>query len=103
MSGPAIAVGPHTTDADIYSAWFGVSHTAAVVLVAILSGPPEGRTVSRLRRATSMAPDTIRSAMVRLREAMEPGSLATNGLTRRLTDVGRKDCADAMADARRRA
>jgi hypothetical protein len=87
------------TDAEIYAAWFGISRFNAVVLIALLNGPPQGRTVPRLARATDLGFETVRSALVRLREAMEPGALATDGLMHRLTEIGRDDCAKARQDA----
>jgi hypothetical protein len=90
------------SDAEIYAEWFGIGLTPAVVLIALLNGPPQGRTVPRLSRATGFAFDTVRSALVRLREAMEPGAMATDGLTHRITEIGRDDCAKAHRDAKER-
>lgn len=92
-------------NARLFAEWLGMKRQPARLLAIMWEH--RGRAVSHetVIDRLGMTMPSLRSAMVRLREAMPEGSyLSLYGHGYRLTEIGERECLDAFADrASRRA
>lgn len=82
--------------------WFGVTTGAARVL-GVLHAETGGLGAAVLAERAGATRVTLEKHLLQLRQAMDPGSIACRASAYILTDIGRADCAQALADYQARA
>lgn len=88
--------------AAIFAEWFGTTRTAGRVLEALFDADTAPLTAPEIAQRTGLAPNTVYSAIVRLRAAVDGGEVVTDGRRYVLTEAGCADCLEALSDAARR-
>lgn len=86
----------------IFGEWFAITRSAARVLAVLFEAGTRPLTRKEIGEQTGMCRETVHLALVRLRDALEPGELVSDGRLYTLTEAGCADCLDALNDAARR-